>query len=243
MSYPSLLVLSPLLAAVMLGGCAGREESEGQGAGVPTTAVIADAQAATEGKGVPGAVASSVAGAESVDALIAARTRDYERVRAEARQHGIAGGALRGALLGLLLDSAPAAVLGGAVVGGMLGATTADTVASNLVRDHRNYLIRRWSLEQVLEAAREDTANTRFDLLLSERVVRERGEVVARDRTLGALSLFRKKAVARVLTLREVLPVYAEQANADSTLRLELRKQLDMISRLEENLAKLGGQT
>lgn len=182
------------------------------------------------------------AGVTDVQDLIRARSAEYDKLTVEARQQGMMGGALRGALLGLIIDAGPATIAGGAVLGGIVGASTGERVASQLIQEHKNYLIRRWSLEKVLESVKTDSRNTRFDLILSSNLVKTKQAQPAAPVSKAAiadLSTFKSHAVSRALALREVLPLYSDNPAATRRLEAELKTQMAMISDFQRNIKTL----
>ncbi|MGB0959313.1 MAG: hypothetical protein ACPGVK_03600 [Halocynthiibacter sp.] len=179
---------------------------------------------------------------DNVQDLILAREAEYKTLTKDARQRGLVAGALKGALVGLVIESDPVVVASGAILGGVIGLDSGDRVASNLIQEHKNYLIRRWSLEKVLESAKIDSASTRFDLILSKSLVKSvknKPRTVASRALIGKLTKFKSHAVSRVVTLREVLPIYEETPAAKRKLEQELSSQLAMISEFQANLATL----
>lgn len=189
-----------------------------------------------------GADVRSAAAKSEIEKLLTDRSAEYARVAQEARQRGIAGGAVRGGVIGLLIDADPATMIGGAVIGGMIGAASADKVVSQIVLEHQNYILRRWSLEKVIEAARTDTSNTRFDLLLSNRYLTERSSLgfAEQSNSVGLLVSFKERAMDRAMALREVMPVYATTDEARDLLEAELEAQTAMVAQIGANLTRMG---
>lgn len=206
----------------------------------PSTVTIPQTDPKT---GLPGnKLAMADTAAESIETLLEARSTEYDTVIQEARNRGAIGGAVRGGLIGLLIAGNPEGAFAGALLGSAIGTAVAEHAASELVAEHRNYLIRRWSLDKVIEAARNDTQNTRFDLLLSQQVLENaRNTGVTTERTIVLLSNFQKNAEIRALALREVAPLYRDDQTATDILVGELEAQIDMIEQIEANVGTIGG--
>ena len=172
------------------------------------------------------------------------REAEYARVLQEARNRGMLGGALQGAILGLILDSSGSGAVAGAVLGGAVGYAVGDSLGANIVQKHRNYLVREASLNRVIEAAKQDTSNTSFDLLLSTELVAALDEAETTDPTeLAAaetrLKDFRGIAVTRAVSLRELLPLYSDNPEFRAQLIAELEAQTEMISEFDRNIVLL----
>lgn len=236
MNYLPKMGLAGAAVTLMLSGCVSNEASNSQ------TKPAAKAMSTT-----PTLTGSDrYLAVEDAQDLIDARAGDYDQLTREARQNGAIGGALRGAVLGLIIDADPALIAGGAVIGGMIGAESGAQVASNLILEHKNYLIRRWSLEQVLASVRTDSKNTRFDLILSNKMMDAAKDAPAQTvdaETVAQLGEFKNHAVSRALALKEILPIYDDQPAAQKQLEQELQTQLAMISELNENLLQLEALT
>lgn len=167
-------------ALALLGGCVMDQASNATGQAKPTEQYVQNLDTPLEKFDTPASVPAQPAALATgaavsmteIDQMLRERSAEYAQVAREARTRGIVGGAIRGGLIGVLIDADPATVIGGAVVGGMIGAASSDKVVSQIVTEHRNYLIRRWSLEKVVAAARTDTGSTRFDLILSDRYLK-----------------------------------------------------------------------
>lgn len=201
------------------------------------TITLTDPKTRPPGKNV--AVADTTP--ESIEALLEVRSTEYDTVIQEARNRGAIGGAVRGGLIGLLIAGNPEGAFAGALLGSAVGTAVAEHAASELVAEHRNYLIRRWSLEKVIEAARNDTQNTRFDLLLSQQALENTRKTGASERTITLLSNFQKNAKIRALALREVVPLYRDNQTANYILIGELEAQINMIEQIEANVDTIGG--
>lgn len=185
--------------------------------------------------------------AESFETLLEARAIEYDTVFKEAANRGAIAGAVRGGLIGLLIAGNPEGAFAGALLGSAVGAAVAEHAASELVMEHQNYIIRRWSLDKVIEAARNDTQNTRFDLLLSQQALANARKTdsftkqTSAERSITLLSDFRKYAEIRALSLREVIPLYRDDQTATDTLIGELKAQIHMIKQIEANVQAIEG--
>lgn len=188
--------------------------------------------------------ASSGTVLNDIQAELESRKLEYDAVVRKAQMRGLAGGALQGGLLGILLTGAPEGAVVGGVAGGAVGYLVSGKAATQLVEEHRNFLIRKWSIETVLEAARTDTENTRFDLLLSKRaldVVRSEPLGPAAIGKEGAMHLseFRERAEGRALVLHEVIPVVADDPVAAEQLSELLHKQVTMLRDMRRNIGEI----
>ncbi|WP_424941441.1 hypothetical protein [Aliiroseovarius sp. S253] len=236
MNYLPKLGLAGAAVSLMLSGCVSNETSNSQTE--PAAKAMSEVQTNTN--------SDQFLAVEDAQELVDARAGDYAKLTRDARQKGALGGALRGALIGLIIDADPALIAGGAVIGGMIGAESGNQVASNLILEHKNYLIRRWSLEQVLASVRTDSKNTRFDLILSNKMIDAAKDAPAQSvdtKTVAQLGEFKNHAVSRALALKEIMPIYDDQPAAQKQLEQELRTQLAMISDLNENLLLLEALT
>ena len=176
-----------------------------------------------------------------IQAELALRKQEYDAVVQKAQMRGLFGGALQGGLLGLLITGAPEGVIVGGVTGGALGYWVSGKAATQIVEEHRNFLIRKWSIETVLKAAMTDTENTRFDLLLSKRALaatrsETRGPAPIGDQGMMHLSEFRERAESRALVLHEMVPIFAEDPAASEHLSELLEKQVTMLDDMRKNI-------
>jgi len=176
----------------------------------------------------------------NIHMAIESRQEEYDAVIRNARKKGTAGGVVKGGLLGLLLTGTPEGAIGGGVVGGAIGYTVSGKAAAQIVEDHRNFLVRKWSLEAVILAARADTENTRFDLLLSQRALKaisaENSTTGFDDKSLTFLFEFQERTETRAIALREFIPLYDDEPATSEQLSAELRKQLAMMKDFRSNL-------
>lgn len=101
----------------------------------------------------------------SIEDMLELRSAEYRAMIRDAQVQGAIGGALRGGLLGTILLGGSEGALFGAIIGSGVGAATSEYVASVLIQEHQDYLIRRWSLENLAQAASVDTESSRLDLL------------------------------------------------------------------------------
>lgn len=179
------------------------------------------------------------AAVDDVSVLIARRAAEYDEFIFQARQRGMYGGAFRGALIGLLLEADPLVVGGATFIGGLIGAKSGEATASNLVEQHKNYIRRRWSLERIRASINTDIDDTQYDLILSQKMKAAAKTSSARtslERERSNLTAFKSHALTRALTLREVMPIYEQDSDTHHLLEIALKKQLRMISEIEENL-------
>ena len=178
-----------------------------------------------------------------IQAELASRKREYDAVIQKAQMRGLFGGALQGGLLGLLITGAPEGAVVGGVTGGALGYWVSGKAATQIVEEHRNFLIRKWSIETVLKAAMTDTENTRFDLLLSRRALEATrsgslGPAAIGDKGMTHLAEFLGHAESRAL-LHEVIPIFAEDPAAVENLSELLKKQVAMLGDMRKNLDRI----
>ena len=192
----------------------------------------------------------SAAAAEgmSVEQMLEMRATQYAEVLRDAQIQGAIGGALRGGLIGSLLLGTTEGALMGAVLGSGIGAASSEYVATQLVAEHQNYLIRRLSRERVIESAKLDTESTHLDLLLSQKaLLPASGREVSLDtrqydRLLSYVSEFHRQAELRVLTLREVIAVYEAHDLPIAELSSELRSQTDLVDQMRELVRSVRGE-
>lgn len=152
---------------------------------------------------------------DSVAGSIEKRQMEYEKAAREAVAAGVLGGAVQGALLGALIQGEAGAFAGG-VIGGLIGGEVARVVSSRLVLEHKNYVLRRESLDAVRAALLEDIGNVEFDLILAREFVRTSSEVVSAGvpspqlseritASRKALSNFYEVAIQRLLGAKEAV--------------------------------------
>lgn len=180
----------------------------------------------------------------NIHAQLEKRKLEYDSAVRKAQMRGLAGGALQGGLLGILLTGIPEGAVVGGVAGGAVGYLVSGRAATKLVEDHRNFLIRKWSIETVLEAAKTDTDNTRFDLLISKRaldIVRsgQSGSHEIGETGMMHLLEFRERAEGRALVLYEFLPVVAADPVASEELSILLQKQVAMLRDMRKNIDEI----
>jgi hypothetical protein len=216
------------IATAMLSGCV----IQGQSTVTPTIASI----------GISRNI--DYAGVEDVQVLIRQREAEYNRFIKQAQQRGMYGGALRGALIGLLLEADPVVVGGITFVGGFMGAQSGEAAASKLVKEHKDYITRRWSLERLRASVKADTKDTYQDLILTEKMraaVKSKPASRIAEEDLTSLTRFKLHALSRAVTLREVMPIYDNNPEVTKLLEKALREQLQMTSEIEASLGYLEG--
>lgn len=179
-----------------------------------------------------------------IQAALAKRKQEYDALIQQAQMRGLVGGALQGGLLVMLVTGSPEGAFVGGVAGGAMGHWVAVQAATQIVEEHRNFLIRKWSIETVLEAARTDTENTRFDLLLSERALEAAridasGPAAIGDESVALLSEFRERAEGRALVLHEVMPIFADDRAATERLSVQLKEQVALLSDMRKNVDEI----
>ena len=175
----------------------------------------------------------------NLEELIRDRSAEYEQVRKQAERDGTLGGALRGALIGGALTGEVVGVVGGAVLGAVAGSYTSKNVASRIITEHQNYSMRRWSLEQVIEAAKFDSQNTHFDLMLTRNYFIEdldNGQIKPSAEALDDISLLAENATLRMLTIHEIRPLFSENAEMMEGLEAELAKQQSFVNEFKTML-------
>lgn len=198
-----------------------------------------------EGTGTPQGAVFSL---EDVARSIEAREAAYKQVMEDARMKGIVGGAVRGAVIGLLIENSGAGVVAGAAMGGAIGSYIGERIGANVVQNHRNFLVREDSLQRIIRAAKQDTSDTKFDLLLSDELIDAvhserstfRTELVTES--LERLEAFRQFAMFRTVTLGELLPLYDTHPGVQRQLSAELLKQKVILSKYHENLRLIKGR-
>lgn len=188
-------------------------------------------------------------GVASIEYKIALRQAEYDSIISEARARGAIGGALRGGLIGILLSGSPEMAAAGALFGAAVGTSISERLTTDLIREHKNYLIRSVSLDMILAAAKDDTAKTNFDLLLAKEYTKQTfskssfsGETVndiAKQTSMARLEEFREHARLRAVTLREILPMYQSEQKEYEILLTNLERQVNLISEMSTELSKL----
>ncbi|TQM91512.1 hypothetical protein BD293_0066 [Roseinatronobacter monicus] len=170
-----------------------------------------------------------------VEDEILRRQTEYREIEKTLALRGAAVGAVKGGIIGLLLADAPGGVLG-AFLGGSGGYVVSVHAASAVIREHQEYLIRKSSIEDILEAAREDQEATATDANLLnkyQRALEQRPSVIHpnrqvdndRDKQIAeAVKELRQRAELRHVALQELAPVYADRQGAGEELHSELQK-------------------
>lgn len=189
-------------------------------------------------------IASGITALSDIQTELANRQQEYDAVTQQARTRGMLGGALQGGLLVMLMTGSPEGALVGGVAGGAVGYWAAEKSAAQLVQEHRNFLIRKWSIESILEAARLDTENTRFDLLLSERALKAARSKASGPEAIGVQSIallsdFQNRAEGRALVLHEVMPIFANDPSATQQLSVQLKDQVALLSDMKNNIDEI----
>lgn len=226
----------PILVLIALLGNAGMKAEAGGVAEGAITLLDLDARQQQTSEALPTAESGDI------EDLLRDRSAEYDRLMKEAQTKGIVGGALRGAILGGLITTDVTGVVGGALLGGAFGAYTSDRVATQLILEHRNYTMRRWSLQQVIEAAKTDSENTHFDLMLTKRYFTERASDSNAGASPGSADLigsFRTRALERMIALHEILPLHDKDTAEFGQLEIELHKQQQMIADLTRLIEKM----
>lgn len=175
----------------------------------------------------------------STEELLRDRTAEYELIRKQAERDGTLGGALRGALIGGVFTGEVAGIVGGAVLGAVAGSYTSKNIAGRIIADHQNYSMRKWSLERVIEAAKLDSENTEFDLLLTRNYFKQDlqdGRVKPSNEVMGDISLLAENATIRMLSIHEICPLFAEHSEVLEGLEAELAKQQSFVNEFNDIL-------
>jgi hypothetical protein len=172
------------------------------------------------------------------------RKKEYDAVVDKAQRRGLVGGAIQGSLLGILITGSAEGMVVGGITGGAVGHWVSGQAATQIVEEHRNFLIRKWSIETVLKAASEDTENTRFDLLLSKRALeasrsQAHGAATIGDQGVMHLFEFRERAEGRALVLNEMITVFSDDPVASRQLSELLKKQIEMLGAMQRNVDEI----
>ena len=185
------------------------------------------------------ATSATYSSVDDVRDLIKQRDAEYALFIKQSRLRGMYGGALRGALLGVIVDADPLVVGSATFVGGYMGAKRGEKAASNFVVEHKNYIVRRWSLENIRHSVKEDSHDTKLDFLLTEKMkqaVKSSGNKGMTEKDLSSLRTYEARAIARAITLREVIGVYYKDPEIQDFLEDELEEQLVLIKGIKKNL-------
>jgi hypothetical protein len=140
------------------------------------------------------------------------RLTDYEKIQRDARARGMVIGLIRGTLLGAVVAGEQGAVVG-AVMAGALGLAVADTVTSNLIQEHKNYLVQRNSIEAVIAAAQADTLAIQQDVDLLKAFS---GGLGPADRAKGDAQNATRQEIVRADVMQ--LVTYAEERTRNLVL-------------------------
>lgn len=168
---------------------------------------------------------------------ISARQAEYALAESEIHTRSVLGGAVKGALLGLVLDAEPIAVVGGAAFGAVIGHKVGERIASQVVQEHKNFSLRKASLDRLLEAAKIDTDNTYFDLSLARRfqdAERSSGD----SKSIVTLNKFYVRALERKVALAELADMYEGEGDR-SKIQIKAEQQEAMILEFERILKAL----
>ncbi len=108
------------------------------------------------------------------------REAEYAALERELITRGVLAGAVKGGLIGFLVAEAPGAAAGLAA-GGAGGYFASKYVATSIIREHRDYLARKASLESIIAASQEDRRETEKDIRLMSKYTAERsGQFIPR---------------------------------------------------------------
>jgi uncharacterized protein YcfJ len=228
-----------LLVTAVMGSLAFGNVAKAGGYSVDDSAWLEKPVAPQEMSDQSGKPADSERSRTNLEELIRDRSAEYEQVRKQAERDGTLGGALRGALIGGALTGEVVGVVGGAVLGAVAGSYTSKNVASRIITEHQNYNMRRWSLEQVIEAAKFDSQNTHFDLMLTRNYFAEdldNGQIKPSAEALDDISLLAENATLRMLTIHEIRPLFSENAEMLEGLEAELAKQQSFVNEFKTML-------
>jgi hypothetical protein len=164
------------------------------------------------------------------------RADEYAAIQRAAQTRGALLGFAQGAALGALITGEPAGGLIGGVLGGGIGSYTANRTALSLVTEHQNYIIKKKSLELLLEAAKADREDTSFDLSLSFSAASGESLGLLSDSEIAAnIEDFYSYALERYIALAETgLALNIESKESKEMLFHELRLQRGLLGRFQE---------
>lgn len=159
---------------------------------------------------------------------IDSREEQYRRAEAEVRAQSTIGGGFKGALIGLALDPDPISVLGGAAIGAAVGHQVGENMASRVVLEHRNFVVRQNSLKRIIEAAQLDTNNTNFDLALFKRYHGTPKKNHSQE-VISKFEDFYMRALDRQIALKELTETYSTLRGVGALVQ-EGHRQKEMLS-------------
>lgn len=157
------------------------------------------------------------------------RESEYAAVFDQAQRQGLIAGALRGAMLGLLIDGERGAFVG-ATVGAMAASAYAVTVADQLLQEREEFQNRQQIIENILAASKGATARSLEDAELVDRAVTEHLALGAvrdpalRGRVAGSISTIQRAAEMRAVLIEEML----QEAELSDAARQDVRAQIDL---------------
>lgn len=174
--------------------------------------------------------------------LLAAREASYQVVFDQAQRHGVLAGALRGAMLGLLIDGERGAVVG-ATFGAVLGSAYAVTTAENLLQEREEFLNRQQIIENILDASRGATERSLEDAELVSRAVSEHlalgGPVdpEVQTRIADSITTIRHATEMRAVLIEEMLHEAELSADEQEQVRAEITLQREALREIRTRQA------
>lgn len=176
----------------------------------------------------------SVAQADAT-ALLAERRAEYDEIFEQARAQGFFAGALRGIVLGALVDGERGAVIG-AALGAALGTAYSVTAAEQLLQEREEFLNRQQIIENILAASRGATARSAADAELVSRAVTQYTtpstplDAETRSDVTRSIATVRQAVEMRALLITELLEETALTPEEQAEVRAEIERQRDALS-------------
>ena len=174
--------------------------------------------------------------------LLAAREASYQELFEEAQRHGVLAGALRGAMLGLLIDGERGAVVG-ATFGAVLGSAYAVNTTEHLLQEREEFLNRQQIIENILDASRGATERSLEDAELVSRAVAEHLAVggpvdpEVRTRIAGSITTLRHATEMRAVLIEEMLHEAELSADEQAQVRAEITLQREALREIRTRQA------
>lgn len=158
-------------------------------------------------------VSSAAVTQADAPSLLVERGDEYAAVFEQAQAQGFIAGALRGLVLGALVDGERGAVVG-AALGAALGGAFAETAATQLLREREEFLNRQQIIENILAASQGATRRSADDArIVSRAVTHFTSAAEPVDAVRGAEVTASIAAVRQAVELRAVILAELMHAN------------------------------
>ncbi len=159
--------------------------------------------------------------------LLSERDAIYREVFQQAQLQGFLSGALRGLVLGALIDGERGAVFGMAV-GAAAGSVYATSAAEQLLEEREEFLNRQEIIENILDASRGAAARSAEDAALVSRAVTEFSTLAPVEEGTGEALGEQIGTVRRAVEMRAVLiEELLQEASLTPAQQADVRAQID----------------